>query len=54
VFRSLTLHELGRSDAAMAALLATLAQHDVGDLDRYRAAASGNAEFLLERDRRTT
>ena len=54
VFRSLTLHELGRSDAAMAALLATLAEHGVGDLDRYRAAASGNAEFLLERDRRTT
>ena len=51
-FRALTLHEAGRSDAAVAVLLQVLAEHDVGDLGRYRAAASGNAAYLLERDGR--
>ena len=53
-FRALTLHESGRSDAAVGVLLQQLAEHDVGDLGRYRAAASGNAAFLLERDHRIT
>lgn len=52
VFHALTLHESGRSDAAIGTLLQVLAEHDVGDLGRYRAAARGNAAYLLERDTR--
>jgi tetratricopeptide (TPR) repeat protein len=51
VFRSLTLLESGRCDAAVGTLLQVIAAHAAGDLDRYLAAASGNATFLLERDR---
>jgi tetratricopeptide (TPR) repeat protein len=52
VFRGLTLLESGRADAAVGTLLRLLAAEAPGDLGRYVAAASGNAEFLLERDRR--
>ena len=53
VFRSLTLLEAGRSDAAVGTLLRLIAEDPPGDLGRYAAAAAGNAEHLLDRDRRS-
>ena len=52
-FRALTLLESGRADAAVGVLLRLVADAAPGDLDRYLAAARGNAEFLLDRDRRS-
>ena len=52
VFRALTLLESGRADAAVGSLLRVIAVETPGDLGRYVAAATGNADFLLERDRR--
>lgn len=52
VFRALTLLESGRCDAAVGVLLQAIAAHPTADLDRYLAAATGNAAFLLERDAR--
>jgi tetratricopeptide (TPR) repeat protein len=51
VFRALTLLESGRADAAVGSLLHVIAAEAPGDLDRYVAAATGDADFLLERDR---
>jgi tetratricopeptide (TPR) repeat protein len=51
-FRALTLLESGRADAAVGTLLRLLATEAPGDLGRYVVAATGNAAFLLERDRR--
>jgi tetratricopeptide (TPR) repeat protein len=53
VFRALTLHESGRSDAAVGTLLRLIAAAPPGDLGRYVAATRGNADFLLDRDRRS-
>lgn len=50
VFRALTLLEAGRADAAVGTLLEVIAEHVDGDLGRYRAAARGNAAYLLDRD----
>ncbi len=51
-FRALTLLESGRADSAVGTLLRLIADAAPGDLDRYVAAARGNADFLLDRDRR--
>ena len=51
-FRALTLLESGRADAAVGTLLRLVADAAPGDLDRYVAAARGNADFLLDRDSR--
>ncbi|MFE6994703.1 tetratricopeptide repeat protein [Microbacterium sp. NPDC057659] len=47
VFRTLTLHAAGRKDAAMAGLLEVIADEAASsELDRYRPAIRGNAEYL--------
>ena len=52
VFRAFTLLEAGRADAAVGSLVLLLADLLPGDLGEYPAATRGNAEYLLERDRR--
>jgi tetratricopeptide (TPR) repeat protein len=48
-FEALTLHAAGRMDAAVAALLDVIADHVVSeDLERYKPALRGNAEYLRE------
>jgi tetratricopeptide (TPR) repeat protein len=48
-FEALTLHAAGRMDAAVAALLDVVADHVVSeDLERYKPALRGNAEYLRE------
>lgn len=47
VFEALTLHAAGRPNRALASLLALLADHvSSADLDRYKPAPRGNAEYL--------
>jgi tetratricopeptide (TPR) repeat protein len=47
---ALTLHASGEGDRAFAALLDVIADHvDSPDLDRYKPALRGNAEYLRER-----
>ena len=51
VFESLTLHAAGRANTAMASLLLLLAEHvHSADLDRYKPALRGNAEYLAALD----
>lgn len=51
VFESLTLHAAGRANTALASLLSLLADHvDSPDLDRYRPAMRGNADYLASLD----
>lgn len=46
-FESLTLHAAGRVDSALASLLRLLADHvDSDDLNRYKPALRGNADYL--------
>jgi tetratricopeptide (TPR) repeat protein len=48
-FEALTLHAAGRMDAAVAALLDVVADHVVSeDLERYKPALRGNAEYLRD------
>jgi tetratricopeptide (TPR) repeat protein len=50
-FEALTLHAAGRVDAALGNVLALLADHvPAEELDRYRPALHGNAEYLATRD----
>jgi len=50
-FEALTLHAAGQANAALASLLELLAEHaDAAELDRYRPALRGNAEYLLSLD----
>ncbi len=47
VFEAVTLHARGRANETVAALLDVIADHvDSPDLDRYRAAIRGNADFV--------
>lgn len=51
-FEALTLHAAGRPSTALANLLVVLADHVHADeLDRYKAALRGNAEYLVSLDR---
>lgn len=51
VFEALTLHAAGRANTALARLLALLADHvSSADLDRYKPAMRGNAEYLASLD----
>lgn len=53
VFEAFTLHESGRSDAAIATLIELIADRQRTDeLVRYEAALRGNAAFLAERNAR--
>lgn len=46
-FEALTFHAAARPDAAIASLLTIIADHVEGfDIDRYKAAIRGNAEFV--------
>ena len=51
VFEALSLHADGRVDAALGTLLLLLGEDPDGtELERYRAAIRGNAEYLLSLD----
>ncbi|AND15358.1 tetratricopeptide repeat protein [Rathayibacter tritici] len=51
VFESLTLHAAGQVNTALASLLTLLADHvDTAELDRYKPAMRGNAEYLTSLD----
>lgn len=51
VFEALTFHAAERHDAAVASLLATIAHHvQSADIDRYKPAIRGNAEFVASLD----
>jgi len=51
VFQALTLHASGRGSKALGILLVLLADHVSGeDLDRYKPALRGNAEYLASLD----
>ena len=51
LFRALSLHAAGRSDAAVGELLEVAADHvDAADVKRYDAALRGNAEYLRDLD----
>ena len=51
LFRALSLHAAGRSDAAVGELLEVAADHiDAADVKRYEAALRGNAEYLRDLD----
>ena len=53
LFRALSLHAAGRSDAAVGELLELAADHlEAADVQRYEAALRGNAEYLHELDAR--
>jgi len=50
-FEALTFHAAGRPNTALASLLELLADHvDAPELDRYKPALRGNAEYLLSLD----
>ena len=54
-FESLTLHAAGQVNAALGSLLALLADHvHAEELDRYKPAMRGNAEYLAALDSSTT
>jgi tetratricopeptide (TPR) repeat protein len=51
VFESLSLHAAGRPSTALASVLLLLADHvESEDLDRYKPAVRGNAEYLASLD----
>ncbi|GAA1796023.1 tetratricopeptide repeat protein [Agromyces lapidis] len=53
VFEAFTLHESGRSDAAVATLVELIADRlPTDELRRYEPALRGNAAYLAERDAR--
>ena len=53
VFEALTLHAGGRVHAAFGSLLSLLADHvDVDEVNRYKAAMRGNADYLIQLDAR--
>ena len=53
LFHALSLHAAGRSDGAVAELLEIAADRITSpDVDRYKAALRGNAEFLAAEDAR--
>lgn len=50
-FEALTLHAAGRANTALASLLVLLADHvDAEELERYKPAMRGNAEYLASLD----
>ena len=50
-FEALSLHAAGRASSALASLLLLLADHvDAEELDRYKPAMRGNAEYLASLD----
>ena len=54
LFHALSLHAAGRSDGAVAELLRIAADRITSpDVDRYKAALRGNAEFLADEDAKT-
>ena len=51
VFEALSLHAAGRPSTALASVLLLLADHvESEDLDRYKPAVRGNAEYLASLD----
>lgn len=53
VFEALTLHAAGRAGSALGSLLLLLAENvSSADLDRYKPAIRGNAEYLASLDRK--
>ncbi len=51
VFEAITLHAAGRPHAALGAALEIIADHvSSGDLDRYKPAIRGNAEYVMQLD----
>jgi tetratricopeptide (TPR) repeat protein len=51
VFEALTLHAAGRVNSALAGALTLLADHvQSADLDRYKPAIRGNADYLISLD----
>ncbi len=53
VFEAITLHAAGRPNAALGAALTIIADHvSTGDLDRYKPAIRGNAEYVTGLDAR--
>ncbi|MGM7699392.1 tetratricopeptide repeat protein [Microbacterium sp. A84] len=54
-FESLTLHAAGHANTALGSLLTLLADHvDAEELDRYKPAMRGNAEYLASLDSATS
>ncbi|MGM7668094.1 tetratricopeptide repeat protein [Microbacterium sp. A93] len=54
-FESLTLHAAGKVNTALGSLLTLLADHvDAEELDRYKPAMRGNAEYLASLDSATS
>ena len=54
-FEALTLQAAGRLNTALATLLGLLAEHvNASELDRYKPALRGNAEYLLSLDAGST
>jgi tetratricopeptide (TPR) repeat protein len=50
-FEALTFHAAGRANTALGSLFLLLADHvQTEDLDRYKPALRGNAEYLFSRD----
>jgi len=50
-FEALTFHAAGRVDTALASLLELVAEHvDAPELERYKPALRGNADYLLSRE----
>ena len=50
-FEALSLHAAGRVNTALASLLILLADHvDAEEINRYKAAMRGNAEYLVSLD----
>jgi hypothetical protein len=50
-FEALSLHAAGRGNAALASLLVLLADHvDAEEVNRYKPAMRGNAEYLASLD----
>lgn len=51
IFESLTLHAAGRANTALASVLSLLADHvHTDEIERYKSAIRGNAEYLASLD----
>jgi tetratricopeptide (TPR) repeat protein len=51
VFEALTLHAAGRTNSALGSLLVLLADHvDSEEIERYKPAMRGNADYLISLD----